>query len=90
MNMRRKLNFSEELADIMCYPLSFEIGGISSALKKVIRTMTVKNTSIKKRVLDICKENIYNGNFDSSAYETNEPEKVMRMIEEDYDAVFFR
>ena len=32
--MGRKLNFSEELADIMCYSLSFEIGGLSSALKK--------------------------------------------------------
>ena len=88
--MGRKLNFSEELATIMCYPLSFEIGGISSALKKVIRAMTVKNASIKKMVLDICKEDVYNGNFDSHAYGTDDPDEVMNMIEEDYDVVFFR
>ena len=52
--------------------------------------MTVKNASIKKMVLDICKEDVYNGNFDSYAYGTDDPEKVMDMIEEDYDVVFFR
>lgn len=88
--MGRKLNFSEELATIMCYPSNFEIGGLSSALKGVIRTMTVKNASIKKMVLDICKENVYEGNFDTHAYGTDDPEKVLDVIEEDYESVFFK
>ena len=88
--MGRKLKFIEELADFMCYPSSFEVGGLASALKGVIRTMTVKNASIKKMVLDICKENVYNGNFSSHAYGTDDPEKVLDMIEEDYEVVFFK
>ena len=88
--MGRKMNFCEGLADIMCYPSSFEIGGFDSSLKEVIRTMTVKNTSIKKAVLDICKEKVYSGSFDTYAYETNDPEEALSKIEEDYFVVFFK
>lgn len=88
--MGRKLNFCEELAHVMCYPSGFEIGGISSSLKEVIRTMTVKNASIRKTVLDICKEKVYNDSFDSYAYGLVDPEEVLDMIKEDYDTVFFK
>ena len=51
--------------------------------------MTVKNASIKKSVLDICKERVYNGDFDTRAYDTDNAEEVLLKIEEDYDTVFF-
>ena len=88
--MGRKLNFCEKLASIMCYPFAFEVGGIASSLKEVIRTMTVKNASIKKSVLDICKESVYNGDFDTRAYDTDNAEEALSKIEEDYDTVFFK
>ena len=74
----------------MCYPFAFEVGGIASSLKEVIRTMTVKNASIKKSVLDICKESVYNGDFDTRAYDTDNAEEALSKIEEDYDTVFFK
>ena len=74
----------------MCYPFAFEVGGIASSLKEVIRTMTAKNASIKKAVLDICKENVYNGDFDTHAYDTDNAEEALSKIEEDYDTVFFK
>lgn len=88
--MGRKLNFCEELASLMCYPFAFEIGGVSSSLKEVIKTMTVKNASIKKLVLDICKERVCNGDFDICAYNTDNAEEALLKIEEDYNIVFFK
>lgn len=88
--MGRKLKSCEKLARIRCCPFAFEVGGIASSLKEVIRTMTVKNASIKKSVLGICKESVYNGGFDTRAYDTDKPEEALSKIEEDYDTVFFK
>jgi len=87
---KRELNFCEELAILMCEPSGFEVGGFSSRLKEVIKTITAKNAAVKKKVLDICEERVESGYFDSYAYETKDPKEVMRMIKEDYDTVFFK
>lgn len=88
--MGRKLEFCKELADIMCHPFAFEIGGMSSSLKEVIKTMTINNDSIKKSVLDICREKVYSGDFDVYAYDTDNAEEALLEIEKDYNAVFFK
>lgn len=88
--MGRKLDFCKELASIMCYPFALEIGGVSSSLKEVVKTMTINNDSIKKLVLNICKERVYSGDFDIYAYGTDNAEEALSKIEEDYNTVFFK
>lgn len=85
----RELKFCFELAHYICYPNDIEIGGASSQLKNVVRELTKGHKLIRKQVFEFCEEFVLEGHFNSNAYDTSDKEEVLKMMEEDYNKVFF-
>ena len=86
---KREKNFCHELANFMCYPRAFEIGGVDCTMKDIIREITKNNAILFRQVMDFCKENVSEGDYDASAYGSSDEKEVLKMIESDYYRVFY-
>lgn len=86
---KREKNFCYELANFMCYPRAFEIGGVDCTMKDIIREITKNNAILFRQVMDFCKKNVSEGDYDASAYGSSDEKEVLKMIESDYYRVFY-
>ena len=86
---KREDSFCYDLSRFMCYPSSFEIGGASEQLKDAILNITRKNKSIRNKVFEYCEFFVEEGQYNSNIYESADKDKVLEMIKEDYDKVFY-
>ena len=86
----REKNLCRELAEFLCYPSAFEVGGVENKLRDIIKCITINNPLLMRQVLDFCKEMVLNGDYAVSAYGTSDNESVLKMMEEDYYSVFYK
>ena len=86
---KREKNFCYELANFMCYPRAFEIGGVDCTMRDIIRNITKNNAILFRQVMDFCKKNVSEGNYDAYAYGSSDEKEVLKMIESDYYSVFY-
>ena len=87
-NRQKKL--CDRIAYLLCYPMAFAVGGVEQKLCEIVKCMTANNASLKKHVMEVCKEYVEIGDFDSYAYETSDEKEVLKMMEEDYDSLFYK
>lgn len=87
---KREKNLCFELAEFMCYPRAFEVGGVECTLKEIIKHITRNNMALFRQVMVFCEQKVADGDFDSYAYETSDNKEVLKMIESDYYNVFYK
>lgn len=86
----REKNLCRELAEFLCYPRAFEIGGVENKLRDIIKCVTKNNPLLMRQVMEFCKEMVSSGDYDVWAYGTSEEKMVLEMMEQDYFSVFYR
>ena len=87
---KREKNLCFELAEFMCHPRAFEIGGVECTLKEIIKQITRNNKILFRQVMVFCEQKVADGDFDSYAYETSDKKEVLKMMESDYYNVFYK
>ena len=86
---QKEENFCFEIAWFLCWPSDgIEIGGVSSQLLDIIKTLTKGRKSIKKFVLELCQDFVLEDKYNKSIYGIDKSESIIR-IEEDYDKLFY-
>ena len=86
---QKEENFCFEIAWFLCYPADgIEIGGVSSQLLDIIKTMTKGRKSIKKFVLELCQDFVLENKYNERIYGRDKSEAIIR-IEENYDKLFY-
>ena len=87
--IQKEENFCFEIAWFLCYPADgIEIGGVSSQLLDIIKTMTKGRKSIKKFVLELCQDFVLENKYNERIYGRDKSEAIIR-IEEDYNKLFY-
>ena len=82
-------NFCFEIAWFLCFPSDgIEIGGVSNQLLDIIRIMTNGRKSIKKFVLELCKDFVLENKYNENIYGKDKSDAIVKM-EEDYNKLFF-
>lgn len=86
---QKEENLCFEIAWFLCYPADgIEIGGVSSQLLDIIKTMTKGRKSIKNFVLELCQDFVLENKYNERIYGIDKSEAIMRM-EEDYNKLFY-
>ena len=86
---QKEENFCFEIAWFLCWPSDgTEIGGVSSQLLDIIKTITKGRKNIKKFVVELCQDFVLEDKYNKSIYGIDKSEVIIRM-EEDYDKLFY-
>ena len=87
---KREKEFCKELAEFLCYPSAFEVGGVENKLRDIIKCITKANPIFFHQVMDFCKKMVSDGDYDAYAYASTEEKEVLKMMEDDYYSVFYK
>jgi hypothetical protein len=87
---KREEGMCYDLASFLCHPDSIGLGDTAYTLVGIIRNITSNNKTVRNKVFEFCEDMVDDGDFDSDAYETTDPEEAMSKIKEDYNVRFFK
>lgn len=66
-----------------------EIGGVSSQLLDIVKTITINNTKLKDRVFDWFEYLVEEGNYSTKLFGTDN-EQALQEMKKDYIRVFYK
>ena len=88
---KREETLCIEIANSLCHPYGtgIEIGGEAESMLEFLRILISGRPSIREKVLEYCEFYIDMGEYSKDMFGTDDKDKVIKMVTEDYDRIFY-